>query len=138
MADNLLKNDGKFIEMMEHLAERRMARTSTGTKLSAAHGANGVARDANVHHQHVHNHTRPFDYGDEEDDDDDDEDRDEYEEEDDYEDRDEYEEEDEEDEEEDEEHVRNLCLRGRGLGVPVGSGQGVCKQVFKLSWPSTE
>jgi len=90
VADDLLKNDGKkFIEMMEQLAERRMAREEE------VNNANGVSRDANVHHQHVHNHTQPSDYDDEEYDDEEDDD-----------------EEYEEDEEEDEEPVRNLCLRG--------------------------
>jgi len=71
VADDLLKNDGKkFIEMMEQLAERRMAREEE------ANGANGtVQREANLHHQHVHNHAQP-EYEDEEDYDEEDEDED--------------------------------------------------------------
>ena len=53
MADDLLKNHGEFIEMMEQLAEPRMACEEE------ANGANGVTRDANVH---VHNHIQPSDY----------------------------------------------------------------------------
>jgi hypothetical protein len=81
VADDLLKNDGKkFIEMMEQLAERRMAREEE------ANSANGtVQREANLHH-HVHNHAQPSDYDDEEYDDEDDEDE-------------EYDDEEEEDEE---------------------------------------
>jgi hypothetical protein len=86
VADDLLKNDGKkFIEMMEQLAERRMAREEE------ANGANGTApREANLHHQHVHNHAQP-----------------EYEDEEDYEEEDEDDDYDDE-EEEDEEPVRIL------------------------------
>jgi hypothetical protein len=55
VADDLLKNDGKkFIEMMEQLAERRMAREE---EANSSNG--GPQRDANLHHQHVHGHTQP-------------------------------------------------------------------------------
>jgi hypothetical protein len=72
VADDLLKNDGKkFIEMMEQLAERRMAREEE------ASNANGtVPRDAGLHQHHVHNHTQPSDYDDEDDDYEEDEDED--------------------------------------------------------------
>jgi hypothetical protein len=89
VADDLLKNDGKkFIEMMEQLAERRMAREE---EASSANGT--VQRDANLHQHHVHNHSQPSDYDDEDD---------EYEEDED----DEY----EDDEEEEEEPVRKPCM----------------------------
>ncbi|KAI0098288.1 hypothetical protein GGR51DRAFT_565740 [Nemania sp. FL0031] len=64
VADDLLKNDGKkFIEMMEQLAERRMAREEDATHYSSGygHGVNGGVPNP-------HNHPPPDDeeYGEEE------------------------------------------------------------------------
>ena len=86
VADDLLKNDGKkFIEMMEQLAERRMAREEE------ANNPNGtISRDLGMHHQHVHNHTQPSEYDEEE-----------------YDDEEEEDEEYDDDEEEEDEPVRN-------------------------------
>lgn len=72
MADDLLKNDGKkFIEMMEQLAERRMARENDSTPDPYArpydHGINGGLPG------HTHTPSAPIDeeeYDDEEDEDD--------------------------------------------------------------------
>lgn len=70
VADDLLKNDGrKFIEMMEQLAERRMAREEDakdqyGGRAGFAPGLNGAA--------YGHNHHMPSeeeDYGPEDEDD---------------------------------------------------------------------
>ncbi|KAI9738960.1 MAG: Stress response protein nst1 [Claussenomyces sp. TS43310] len=73
VADDLLKNDGKkFIEMMEQLAERRMAREEDAKEQYSngyGHPANGVLPP---HHSHGHNHPPPPDdeeYDDEEDED---------------------------------------------------------------------
>lgn len=57
VADDLLKNDGKkFIEMMEQLAERRMAREEDAREQYGngyGHPANGLP----IHnHSHGHNH----------------------------------------------------------------------------------
>ncbi|KAG4443423.1 Stress response protein nst1 [Cadophora sp. M221] len=76
VADDLLKNDGKkFIEMMEQLAERRMAREEDAREAfsnpSYGHPPNGAMHP----HNHSHNHPPPL-----EDDeyDDEDEEEDEY------------------------------------------------------------
>ena len=70
VADDLLKNDGKkFIEMMEQLAERRMAREEDQRDQynpNYGHQPNGLHS-----HSHNHNHPPPVDedeYDDEEDD----------------------------------------------------------------------
>lgn len=75
VADDLLKNDGKkFIEMMEQLAERRMAREEDAKEQMYAN-ANGYGHPANgmhAHGHHAHNHPPPVDddeYDDEEEDD---------------------------------------------------------------------
>jgi hypothetical protein len=72
VADDLLKNDGKkFIEMMEQLAERRMAREEDARAYSNqnyGHPPNGAMHPP---HTHTHNHPPPQD--DEEYDDEDDE-----------------------------------------------------------------
>jgi hypothetical protein len=72
VADDLLKNDGKkFIEMMEQLAERRMAREELDVQkqYQSYHSqSNGLHS-----HPHTHNHPPPPDddeYDDEDDDDD--------------------------------------------------------------------
>ncbi|KAI2628408.1 hypothetical protein GGS21DRAFT_242527 [Xylaria nigripes] len=52
VADDLLKNDGKkFIEMMEQLAERRMAREEDATHYpsSFSHNANGNSSNSHTH-----------------------------------------------------------------------------------------
>ncbi|KAF7884539.1 uncharacterized protein EAF02_004875 [Botrytis sinoallii] len=76
VADDLLKNDGKkFIEMMEQLAERRMAREED-TKEQYANANYGHPSNGSMHphsHGHVHNHPPPpeeDEYDDEEDDED--------------------------------------------------------------------
>ncbi|KAH8662963.1 salt tolerance down-regulator-domain-containing protein [Tricladium varicosporioides] len=76
VADDLLKNDGKkFIEMMEQLAERRMAREEDAREQfsnpSYGHPPNGGMHP----HSHAHNHPPPPDDEayDEEDEDEDDE-----------------------------------------------------------------
>jgi len=73
VADDLLKNDGKkFIEMMEQLAERRMAREEDAKEqynASYGHPPNGAMHP----HPHNHNHPPPLDeeeYDDEEEEDD--------------------------------------------------------------------
>ncbi|CZR61835.1 related to Stress response protein nst1 [Phialocephala subalpina] len=76
VADDLLKNDGKkFIEMMEQLAERRMAREEDAREAYSnpnyGHPPNGSMHP----HAHTHNHPPPPD---DEEYDDDDEDDDEY------------------------------------------------------------
>ncbi|KAL2066873.1 hypothetical protein VTL71DRAFT_1297 [Oculimacula yallundae] len=60
VADDLLKNDGKkFIEMMEQLAERRMAREEDArvafSNPSYGHPPNGAMHS----HNHAHNHPPP-------------------------------------------------------------------------------
>ena len=78
VADDLLKNDGKkFIEMMEQLAERRMAREEEANQ--HAHGLNNQLH-SNLQHNHSHIQNGNPDYDIEEDEeeyDDDDEDFDE-------------------------------------------------------------
>ncbi|KAG4032154.1 hypothetical protein MFRU_007g00670 [Monilinia fructicola] len=76
VADDLLKNDGKkFIEMMEQLAERRMAREEDA-KEQYANANYGHPPNGSMHphsHGHIHNHPPPpeeDDYDDEEDDED--------------------------------------------------------------------
>jgi len=55
VADDLLKNDGKkFIEMMEQLAERRMAREEDAT-----HYPSGYGHNANGGLSNTHNHVPP-------------------------------------------------------------------------------
>ncbi|KAL3428074.1 stress response protein NST1 [Phlyctema vagabunda] len=76
VADDLLKNDGKkFIEMMEQLAERRMAREEDAkehyTTANYGHPPNG-----SMPHMHGHNHPPPPD--DEEYDDEEEEEEDDY------------------------------------------------------------
>ncbi|KAL2683162.1 hypothetical protein Neosp_007629 [[Neocosmospora] mangrovei] len=66
VADDLLKNDGKrFIEMMEQLAERRMAREEDARE----HFSRGYGGQPNGSYSHPHNHPPPDDdeYDDEED-----------------------------------------------------------------------
>lgn len=77
VADDLLKNDGKkFIEMMEQLAERRMAREVDAAQ-QYSNADYGHPPNGSMHsHSHTHNHPPPPD--DEEYDDDEDEDEDEY------------------------------------------------------------
>ena len=66
VADDLLKNDGKkFIEMMEQLAERRMAREEDAEKQQAyanyGHPPNGMHSHS---HSHGHNHShQPHNHG---------------------------------------------------------------------------
>jgi hypothetical protein len=60
VADDLLKNDGKkFIEMMEQLAERRMARETDAAQqysnIDYSHPPNGAMHS----HGHPHNHAPP-------------------------------------------------------------------------------
>ena len=77
VADDLLKNDGKkFIEMMEQLAERRMAREEDAREQysnpSYGHPPNGSMHN----HSHNHSHPPPVDdteYGEEEEEEEDDE-----------------------------------------------------------------
>ncbi|PQE25691.1 stress response nst1 protein [Rutstroemia sp. NJR-2017a BBW] len=76
VADDLLKNDGKkFIEMMEQLAERRMAREEDA-KEQYANANYGHPPNGSMHsHSHNHNHNHPpppedDEYDDEEDDED--------------------------------------------------------------------
>jgi hypothetical protein len=76
VADDLLKNDGKkFIEMMEQLAERRMAREEDASQPypnpNYGHQMNGSMHP----HAHAHNHPPPQD---EEEYDDEDDEEDEY------------------------------------------------------------
>lgn len=76
VADDLLKNDGKkFIEMMEQLAERRMAREEDAREAfsnpSYGHPPNGAMHP----HNHAHNHPPPPE---DEEYDDEDEEEDEY------------------------------------------------------------
>ena len=76
VADDLLKNDGKkFIEMMEQLAERRMARETDAAQqysnIDYGHPPNGSMHS----HAHTHNHPPPPD---DEEYDDEDEEEDEY------------------------------------------------------------
>ena len=86
VADDLLKNDGKkFIEMMEQLAERRMAREEDAKDHYTPNGyppQNGLP--PHPHHSH-HNHPPPpddeDDYDEEEEDDDYDSQEDDYDEE---------------------------------------------------------
>ena len=57
MADDLLKNDGKkFIEMMEQLAERRMAREEDARDQQYPNGylhpSNGSLQPNHSHHNH--------------------------------------------------------------------------------------
>jgi hypothetical protein len=77
VADDLLKNDGKkFIEMMEQLAERRMAREEDAREQYA----NGYGHPANggiAPHHHGHNHPPPPDEEEYDDEGDEDEDYDE-------------------------------------------------------------
>ncbi|TVY84238.1 Stress response protein nst1 [Lachnellula suecica] len=84
VADDLLKNDGKkFIEMMEQLAERRMAREEDARAYSNqnyghTHPPNGAMHPP---HTHTHNHPPPQDeepYDDEDDEEYDSQDEDEY------------------------------------------------------------
>lgn len=80
VADDLLKNDGKkFIEMMEQLAERRMAREEDAEKQQTYqnyHAPNGLHSHSHPHsHSHSHNHAPPPD---EEEYDEEDEDDEEY------------------------------------------------------------
>src|ERR1700723_3676767 len=76
VADDLLKNDGKkFIEMMEQLAERRMAREEDAREAYSnpnyGHPSNGSMHP----HSHAHNHPPPPE---DEEYDDEDEEEDEY------------------------------------------------------------
>ncbi|KUJ07469.1 uncharacterized protein LY89DRAFT_742701 [Mollisia scopiformis] len=85
VADDLLKNDGKkFIEMMEQLAERRMAREEDAREAYSnpnyGHPPNGSMHP----HSHAHNHPPPPDeeeYDDEDDEEDEYDSQDEYDEE---------------------------------------------------------
>ena len=63
VADDLLKNDGKkFIEMMEQLAERRMAREEDAKEQMYSNGY-GHQTNGNIppHSHHGHNHPPPPD-----------------------------------------------------------------------------
>lgn len=62
VADDLLKNDGKkFIEMMEQLAERRMAREEDARE-QYANANYGHPPNGSMHpHTHTHNHPPPAD-----------------------------------------------------------------------------
>jgi hypothetical protein len=78
VADDLLKNDGKkFIEMMEQLAERRMAREENARESypnpNFSHPPNGA-----MHSHPPHNHNHPPPQGDDEEYEDDDEEEEEY------------------------------------------------------------
>jgi hypothetical protein len=58
VADDLLKNDGKkFIEMMEQLAERRMAREEDSKEQSP--NGYGHASNRPIMHNHPHTHNHP-------------------------------------------------------------------------------
>lgn len=94
VADDLLKNDGKkFIEMMEQLAERRMAREEDARE-QYANANYGHPSNGSMHtHTHTHNHPPP---GDDEEYDEEDEDEEEY---------------DSQDEDYDEEEMVCRCLR---------------------------
>ncbi|KAK6534502.1 Stress response protein nst1 [Arthrobotrys megalospora] len=74
VADDLLKNDGKkFIEMMEQLAERRMAREEEASQ--HAHGINNQVHSGLQHnHSHVPNGNPDYDVEDDEEEYDDEED----------------------------------------------------------------
>ena len=74
VADDLLKNDGKkFIEMMEQLAERRMAREEDARE-QYANANYGHPPNGSMHpHTHSHNHSPPGDDEEYEEEDDDDE-----------------------------------------------------------------
>ena len=76
VADDLLKNDGKkFIEMMEQLAERRMAREVDAAQ-QYSNADYGHPPNGSMHsHSHTHNHPPPPD---DEEYDDEDEEEDEY------------------------------------------------------------
>ncbi|KAK6507154.1 Stress response protein nst1 [Arthrobotrys musiformis] len=81
VADDLLKNDGKkFIEMMEQLAERRMAREEEASQ--HAHGINNQMHSG-LQHNHSHVPNGNPDYDQEEDDEDYDEEDEDFEDEDD-------------------------------------------------------
>ncbi|KAF3195569.1 Stress response protein nst1 [Orbilia oligospora] len=81
VADDLLKNDGKkFIEMMEQLAERRMAREEEASQ--HAHGINNQMHSG-LQHNHSHVPNGNPDYDQEEDEEDYEEEDDEFEDEDD-------------------------------------------------------
>ncbi|RDW94399.1 stress response protein NST1 [Coleophoma crateriformis] len=75
VADDLLKNDGKkFIEMMEQLAERRMAREEESKMDHYANMNYGHPPNGSMPHVHGHNHPPPADeddYDDEEEEEDD-------------------------------------------------------------------
>lgn len=77
VADDLLKNDGKkFIEMMEQLAERRMAREEDARDGGYPNPNYGHQPNGGMHtHNHPHTHPPPLD---DEEYDDEDEDEDEY------------------------------------------------------------
>lgn len=87
VADDLLKNDGKkFIEMMEQLAERRMAREEDARDAYSPNGyphPNGLP--SHSHHSH-HNHPPPPEEDDDEYDDEEEDDGEGYNSEDEYED----------------------------------------------------
>ncbi|RKF59810.1 Stress response protein nst1 [Erysiphe neolycopersici] len=60
VADDLLKNDGKkFIEMMEQLAERRMAREEDAREQFSNSNYNQPPHTAIPSHSHQHNHPMP-------------------------------------------------------------------------------
>lgn len=96
MADDLLKNDGKkFIEMMEQLAERRMAREEDAKETYNADGyPNPATLGMGPRSNHHHNHPPPPPPEDDDDYDDEEDEEDEEEEEGDYDSDDEYDEED--------------------------------------------
>lgn len=76
VADDLLKNDGKkFIEMMEQLAERRMAREEESERqyASGSYHANGMTSQHPHHAGHNHPPPQPDEEYDEEDEDDEEE-----------------------------------------------------------------